>query len=57
MVHVAAAEERHAIQNILLAPFKSEIDHRRNIESDELGNDQSPDDYQSKGPSRRPSAP
>src|SRR5947207_5626449 len=47
------AEERRAIQDFLLKIFQVEVNHRSDVESDELRHDQPADDYQSKRPPRR----
>ena len=33
VVHVAAVEERHLVQHALLERFQSEVNHRRDVES------------------------
>ena len=53
MMHVAAAEERNAVEHVFLEPFQPEINHRRDVERDQLRNDQPADDDQAKRTARR----
>src|SRR5438105_10555150 len=53
MMHVRAAQKRHFIKNMLLEPFKPQINHRRYKKRDHLGEDQAADDDKAKRTSRR----
>ena len=52
VVHVAAAEERNAIEDVFLDPFQRQINNWRDIESNELRDDESANDNQSEWPAR-----
>ena len=43
-VKVRAAQERHAIEDMFLEPFQPEINHRRDVEGEQLRNDKAADD-------------
>src|SRR5262249_38816018 len=46
------AEEGRAVEHPLLEPLQVEVDRGRDVERDELGDDQAADDDQSEGPAR-----
>ena len=48
----ARAEEGRAVQHLLLELLEVEVDHRRDVERDELGDDQAADDDQAERPAR-----
>ena len=52
VVCVRAAQERYAVEHALLKPFQRQINHGRDIQRDELGNDQPADNDQPEWPAR-----
>src|SRR6476469_6972221 len=52
-MHVAAAQERNAVEDVFLDPFEGEINYGRNIESNQLRDDQAADDDKAERPTRR----
>ena len=50
VMHVAAAQERNAIQHIFLDPFQGQIDYGRDVKSDELRNNESADNDKTQRP-------
>ena len=52
-MHVAAAQERNFVEDAFLEPFQRQVNHRRDIERDELRNNQAADDDQTERTARR----
>ena len=48
LVKVGAAQEWNAIEDVFLEPFQPEIDYRRDVEGEQLRNDQAADDNETK---------
>ena len=44
LVKMSAAQEGHAIEDMLLEPFQPEIDHRSDVEGEQLRNDKAAND-------------
>ena len=53
VMRVAAAKKGDAVEYILLEPFQREINHGSDVESNELGNDETAYYDQAKRPARR----
>ena len=53
VMRVAAAQERYVVEHALLEPFQRQINHGRDIERDQLRNDQAADNNQPERPARR----
>ena len=52
LVKVGAAQEGHAIEDMLLEPFQPEINHRSDVERKQLRNDKAADDNETEWPPR-----
>ena len=53
VVRVCAAQERDPVEHAFLEPFQREINHGRDVERDQLRNDQAADDDEPERPARR----
>ena len=53
LAFAGSAEEREAVQHLLLEFFEVEVDRRRDKQRDELRHDQPADDDQAQRPARR----
>ena len=53
VMHVTAAQKRNFVEHALLEPFEREVNHRCDVERDQLRNDQAADNDETKRATRR----